>query len=133
MRHDAERLSGPVWAGPVDSRVTRVGKYLRRTRIDELPQLYNILKGDMSLVGPRPERPYFVEQLSETVPFYQVRHAVKPGVTGWAQINYRYGNSVEDAVEKQQYDLFYIKNMSLFLDVVIVFDTIKTVLMRKGS
>jgi sugar transferase (PEP-CTERM system associated) len=133
MRQDAEVASGPVWAGAGDSRVTRVGKYLRRTRLDELPQLYNVLKGDMSLVGPRPERPYFVDQLSETVPFYHVRHAVKPGVTGWAQINYRYGNSVEDAVEKQQYDLFYIKNMSVLLDTVIIFDTIKTVLLRKGS
>jgi lipopolysaccharide/colanic/teichoic acid biosynthesis glycosyltransferase len=110
-----------------------VGKYLRRTRLDELPQLYNVLKGEMSLVGPRPERPYFVHQLSEVVPFYHLRHAVKPGVTGWAQINYRYGNSVDDTVEKLQYDLFYIKNMSVLLDAYVIFDTIKTVLVRKGS
>lgn len=133
MRHDAERDSGPVWAAPSDSRVTRVGKYLRRTRLDELPQLYNVLRGDMSLVGPRPERPHFVQRLSEMIPYYHLRHCVKPGVTGWAQINYRYGNSLEDAVEKLQYELFYIKNMSFWLDVVIIVDTIKTVLMRKGS
>jgi lipopolysaccharide/colanic/teichoic acid biosynthesis glycosyltransferase len=133
MRDDAERLTGPVWAEPADSRITRIGKYLRRTRLDELPQLYNVLKGDMSLVGPRPERPHFVQQLSATIPFYHLRHALKPGITGWAQINYRYGNSIEDAVEKLQYDLFYIKNMSFLLDAVVIFDTIKTVLVRKGS
>ena len=133
MSQDAERLTGPVWAGRADSRVTRVGKLLRRTRLDELPQLYNVLKGDMSLVGPRPERPHFVQQLSESIPFYHLRHALKPGITGWAQINYGYGNSIEDAFEKLQYDLFYIKNTSFLLDAVIIFDTVKTVLVRKGS
>jgi exopolysaccharide biosynthesis polyprenyl glycosylphosphotransferase len=133
MKQDAEKQTGPVWSAAQDSRVTRIGKYLRRTRLDELPQLYNILRGDMSLVGPRPERPHFVKQLSEIIPFYNLRHVVKPGVTGWAQIKYRYGNSVEDAVEKLQYDLFYIKNLSWPLDLIIIFDTAKTVLVRKGS
>jgi len=133
MRQDAERLTGPVWAKSSDDRVTRVGKYLRRTRLDELPQLFNILKGDMNLVGPRPERPHFVRELSEVVPFYHLRHTVRPGVTGWAQINYRYGNSVDDAIEKLQYDLFYIKNISVLLDAYVIFDTVKTVLVRKGS
>jgi len=102
-------------------------------RLDELPQLYNVLKGEMTLVGPRPERPHFVKQLSSMIPFYDIRHSVKPGVTGWAQINYQYGNSVQDAIEKLQYDLFYIKNMSGLLDLVILFNTAKTVLVRKGS
>jgi sugar transferase (PEP-CTERM system associated) len=133
MYQDAERATGPVWASAGDSRITRVGKCLRRTRLDELPQLYNVLKGDMSLVGPRPERPHFVEQLSEVIPYYHLRHSVKPGVTGWAQINYRYGSSLEDAIEKLQYELFYIKNMSFWLDAVIIVDTVKTVLVRKGS
>jgi sugar transferase (PEP-CTERM system associated) len=133
MRQDAEKTSGPVWSSTQDDRVTRVGTYLRRTRVDELPQLYNVLKGDMSLVGPRPERPHFVDQLSAVIPFYHLRHSVKPGVTGWAQINYRYGQSVEDSMEKLQYDLFYIKNMSWLLDSVILFDTAKTVLLRAGS
>lgn len=133
MYEEAERDTGPVWASADDARVTRVGKYLRRMRLDELPQLYNVLKGEMTLVGPRPERPHFVKQLSSIIPFYDIRHCVKPGVTGWAQINYRYGNSVQDAVEKLQYDLFYIKNMSGLLDFVILFNTAKTVLVRKGS
>jgi lipopolysaccharide/colanic/teichoic acid biosynthesis glycosyltransferase len=133
MRQDAERLTGPVWAKSADDRVTRVGKYLRRSRLDELPQLFNILKGDMNLVGPRPERPHFVRELAEVIPFYHLRHAVKPGVTGWAQVNYRYGNSVDDSIEKLQYDLFYIKNMSVLLDAFVILDTVKTVLVRKGS
>jgi sugar transferase (PEP-CTERM system associated) len=133
METGAERETGPVWASKTDNRVTRVGKYLRRTRLDELPQLYNVLKGDMTLVGPRPERPHFVKQLAESIPYYHLRHSVKPGVTGWAQVNYRYGSSLEDAVEKLQYDLFYIKNISLLLDTLVIFDTVKTVLMRKGS
>jgi len=133
MRKDAEQETGPVWAKAQDSRVTRVGRHLRRTRLDELPQLFNVLKGDMSLVGPRPERPNFVEELSNTIPFYYLRHSVKPGVTGWAQINYGYGKSVEDSVEKLQYDLFYIKNLSWALDLLILLHTVKTVLVRKGS
>jgi lipopolysaccharide/colanic/teichoic acid biosynthesis glycosyltransferase len=133
MREDAERQTGPVWSTAKDSRVTRVGRYLRRTRLDELPQIYNVLRGDMSLVGPRPERPHFVAQLCRDIPYYNLRHCVKPGLTGWAQINYRYGHSVEDALEKLQYDLFYIKNISWLLDSVILFDTAKTVLVRGGS
>ncbi len=129
MYEDAERHTGPVWStGARDPRVTRVGRILRRTRLDELPQLYNVFRGDMSLVGPRPERPHFVEELARTIPFYQLRHSVKPGLTGWAQINFRYANSVEDTIEKLQYDLFYIKHMSLVLDTVILLETIKTVL-----
>ncbi len=134
MHRDAEKDTGAVWAaGKSDSRVTRAGRILRRTRLDEVPQLYNVFRGDMSLVGPRPERPEFVENLAKTIPFYQLRHAVKPGLTGWAQINYRYANSVEDTVEKLQYDLFYIKHLSVMLDTVIMLETIKTVLVEKGS
>jgi sugar transferase (PEP-CTERM system associated) len=133
MYQDAEKQTGPMWAEKNDKRVTKVGKLLRRTRLDELPQLYNVLRGDMSLVGPRPERPHFVHDLAEKIPFYQLRHAVKPGVTGWAQVNYQYGNSVEDAIEKLQYDLFYIKHMSCLLDLIIMVETIKTVLVRHGS
>jgi sugar transferase (PEP-CTERM system associated) len=133
MHENAERESGPVWCTEGDKRVTRVGKFMRRTRLDELPQLFNVLCGDMSMVGPRPERPHFVQQLAETIPFYQLRHVVKPGLTGWAQINYGYANSFEHTVEKLQYDLFYIKNMSWALDAMILFETIKTVLVRKGS
>lgn len=133
MREDAETASGPVWSSENDTRTTRMGRFMRRTRLDELPQLYNVFRGDMSLVGPRPERPHFVQQLAETIPFYPLRHVVKPGVTGWAQINYGYANSLEHTVEKLQYDLFYIKNMSWVLDSLIILETIKTVLVKKGS
>ena len=134
MHQDAEKGTGPVWsAQDGDSRVTRVGRLLRRTRVDELPQIYNVLRGDMDMVGPRPERPFFVEQLSAEVPYYPLRHVVKPGITGWAQINYGYANTLEHTIEKLQYDLFYIKNMSWVLDAMIVFETVKTVLVRKGS
>jgi exopolysaccharide biosynthesis polyprenyl glycosylphosphotransferase len=133
MKHDAEATTGPVWSQPNDARVTHVGRLLRLTRVDELPQLWNVLRGDMSLVGPRPERPSFVDQLTATIPFYPQRHVVKPGLTGWAQIRYAYGASVEDAVEKLQYDLYYIKNLSVALDLVIVLETIKTVVLRRGA
>jgi sugar transferase (PEP-CTERM system associated) len=134
MRQDAESNTGPVWASPnKDDRVTRIGKILRRTRLDEFPQFYNVLCGDMDLVGPRPERPHFVDQLEKEIPYYPLRHSVKPGVTGWAQINYGYANSVEHTIEKLQYDLFYIKNMSWILDALIILETAKTVLVRKGS
>jgi sugar transferase (PEP-CTERM system associated) len=134
MRQDAEEGTGPVWSkGEADNRVTRIGRILRRTRIDELPQFYNVFCGDMSLVGPRPERPHFVQQLLEEIPYYPLRHVVKPGITGWAQINYGYACTLAHTVEKLQYDLFYIKNMSWILDVLIVFETIKTVLVKKGS
>ncbi len=133
MRHDAEAASGPQWAGNNDPRVTRVGKFLRTTRLDEIPQLWCVLKGDMAFVGPRPERPEFIEQLSKEIPYYGVRHMVRPGVTGWAQIKYKYGSTVADAREKLQYDLYYIKNASIGLDLLIMFQTVKTVLLRRGA
>ena len=133
MRADAEQATGPVWSQANDQRVTPIGNFLRRARLDELPQLWNVLLGEMSLVGPRPERPEFVKQLTDSIPFYGQRHVVKPGVTGWAQVRYTYGASVEDAIEKLQYDLFYIKNLSIALDLIIIFETIKTVIMRRGS
>ena len=134
MKVDAEASTGAVWATPGrDPRVTAVGAFLRRSRIDELPQLWNVLHGDMSLVGPRPERPEFVSSLTEQIPFYGQRHAVRPGLTGWAQVRYAYGASVEDALEKLQYDLYYIKNRSTALDVYIIFETLKTVVTRSGS
>jgi exopolysaccharide biosynthesis polyprenyl glycosylphosphotransferase len=133
MQNEAEAGIGPTWARPNDVRVTTLGRFLRRTRFDELPQLWNVLRGDMSFVGPRPERPSFVEQLTATIPFYGQRHVVKPGLTGWAQIRYTYGASVEDAVEKLQYDLYYIKNLSIAFDIVIVLETIKTVVLRRGA
>ncbi len=132
MTADAE-TAGPVWATANDSRVTRVGRIMRKTRIDEIPQMWNVLKGDMSFIGPRPERPEFVEKLKEEIPFYFFRHAVKPGITGWAQVNFRYGASKEDAIEKLQYDLYYIKNLSAYLDVLILLKTIKVVLFGKGA
>ena len=132
MRHDAE-TGTPVWATAGDDRVTRIGGFIRKTRLDELPQLWNVVRGDMSFVGPRPERPFFVEELAKEIPFYQQRHAVKPGVTGWAQVKYRYGSSVEDAIEKLRYDLYYIKHLSISFDLTIVFDTVKVVLFRKGA
>ncbi len=132
MRTDAE-ANGAVWARQNDDRVTRVGRVIRKARLDELPQLWNVLRGEMSFVGPRPERPVFVEQLAQAIPYYVQRHAVKPGLTGWAQIKYRYGSSVEDAMEKLRYDLYYIKHMSVFFDATIVFDTVKVVLFGKGA
>ncbi|OON59491.1 exopolysaccharide biosynthesis polyprenyl glycosylphosphotransferase [Massilia sp. KIM] len=132
MRIDAEKGGKPQWAAQNDPRITRVGNFMRKTRIDELPQILNVLKGEMSFVGPRPERPYFVEQLIEVVPYYNVRHSIKPGITGWAQVRYGYGSSAEDALQKLQYDLYYVKNNSLFLDVLILIDTLKVVLFRSG-
>jgi len=128
MRADAEATTGAVWSTPNDSRVTWFGRFIRMTRLDEMPQLWNVLRGDMSLVGPRPERPEFVSDLSRDIPFYGQRHVVRPGVTGWAQVRYKYGASKEDALEKLQYELFYIKNMSMALDLVIMFHTIKTII-----
>jgi len=132
MRVDAEKAGKPQWAAQDDPRVTRFGNFMRKTRIDELPQILNVFKGEMSFVGPRPERPYFVEQLIEVVPYYNVRHSVKPGITGWAQVRYGYGSSAEDALQKLQYDLYYVKNNSLFLDVLILINTLKVVLFRSG-
>lgn len=132
MRADAEALTGPVWASEKDPRVTRVGDFIRKTRIDEIPQLLNVLKGEMSFVGPRPERPFFVEQLSSQIPYYVQRHFVKPGVTGLAQVKYSYGATVEDALEKLRYDLYYIKRMGFWMDLSIIFETVKVVLFGKG-
>ena len=132
MRQDAEKDTGPVWSGQRDPRITRVGAFLRRTRLDELPQLYNVLVGHMSFIGPRPERPEFVAELQKQIPYYMERLAVKPGLTGWAQVKYQYGSTVEDAVEKLQYDLYYIKNLSLFLDLLIVLNTVQVVLFARG-
>ena len=132
MRVDAEQ-DGPVWASKKDSRTTRVGRVIRKIRVDEIPQFWNILKGEMSFVGPRPERPHFVAQLAEEIPFYEQRHLIAPGLTGWAQIKYPYGASIDDAREKLQYDLFYIKNHSLLLDAIIMFETIKIILFGRGA
>ena len=133
MRQDAEADTGPTWAGDDDPRITRVGNFLRTSRIDEIPQLWCVFKGDMAFVGPRPERPEFVQWLTQEIPYYGVRHAVRPGITGWAQVRYKYGNTIEDAKEKLQYDLFYIKNASLGLDLLIMFQTIKIVLLGRGA
>lgn len=133
MRTDAEKDGKPVWATPDDDRVTYFGKFIRIIRVDEIPQFWNIIKGEMSFVGPRPERPHFVEQLAKEIPYYEHRHLVAPGLTGWAQIKYAYGASIEDARRKLQYDLYYIKNQSLALDLVIVFETVKTVLFGRGG
>ena len=133
MQDGAEKDGTPRWADADDDRITRVGRIIRKLRIDELPQIVNVLKGEMSFVGPRPERSYFVDQLEKRIPYYSMRHAVKPGITGWAQVRYTYGASVDDAVEKLQYDLYYVKNHSLFLDLVILMNTIEVVLWNRGA
>ena len=133
MRKDAETLSGPVWAAQRDPRATRIGTFLRKTRLDEIPQVFAVFRGDMSFVGPRPERPFFVQQLKQQIPFFGLREAVKPGITGWAQIRYPYGSSVEDAKAKLEYDLYYVEHRSLFLDLTICFHTAKTVLFGRGA
>jgi sugar transferase (PEP-CTERM system associated) len=133
MRQDAEADTGATWAADDDPRITRVGKFLRSSRLDEIPQLWCVLKGDMHFVGPRPERPEVVESLIKEIPNYGVRHMVRPGITGWAQVKYKYGNTREDALEKLQYDLFYIKNASLGLDLLIWFQTVKIVLLGRGA
>jgi len=133
MRTNAEADTGATWASDDDPRITRVGKFLRSSRLDEIPQLWCVLKGDMHFVGPRPERPEFVEWLSKEIPYYGVRHVVRPGITGWAQVQYKYGNTLADAREKLQYDLFYIKNASLGLDFLIIFQTVKIVLLGRGA
>ncbi len=132
MRTDAEKDGKAQWARANDDRITRVGKFIRKVRIDELPQLFNVLKGEMSFVGPRPERPEFVEKFAETIPYYSERHRVKPGITGWAQLCYCYGSSYQDTIEKLQYDLYYIKNYSIFLDLLIIMQTIEVVLWGRG-
>ena len=133
MKIDAESDGQAVWASLDDSRVTRIGRLIRKARIDELPQIFNILRGQMSAVGPRPERPSFVAMLSESIPYYDERHTVKPGVTGWAQLNYSYGSSIQDAIEKLQYDLYYVKNQNLILDLAIIIQTVEVILWGKGA
>ena len=133
MSEDAEADGVAVWATMNDCRITKVGNFLRIARLDELPQIFNVLRGQMSIVGPRPERPEFVEQLQEKIPYYSERHVVKPGVTGWAQLKYSYGASEEDAAEKLQYDLYYIKNQTLILDIMIILQTVEVVLWGKGA
>ena len=133
MQADAEADGKPRWAGANDERVTRIGRFIRKTRIDELPQLINVLRGEMSFVGPRPERPGFVNELKKAIPYYDLRHSVKPGITGWAQVRYTYGASVEDARKKLQFDLYYVKNHSLFLDLLILVETVRVVLFREGA
>jgi sugar transferase (PEP-CTERM system associated) len=132
MVQDAEK-NGPQWASQGDSRVTRVGRILRKSRLDEVPQLFNVFRGDMSLVGPRPERPVFCEMLSEKIPFFQLRHSVRPGLTGWAQVRFRYSANLEDSKDKLELDLFYLKNLSLMVDLAILFETVKVVLLGRGA
>ncbi len=132
MRQDAEADSGPTWARDDDPRITPIGKFLRRSRLDEIPQIWNVLRGDMAFVGPRPERPEFATKLNEQIPYYNIRHSVRPGITGWAQVNYGYGASAEEAKEKLRFDLYYIRNVSILLDLLIVFYTIRTVLIGRG-
>ncbi|WP_239292045.1 TIGR03013 family XrtA/PEP-CTERM system glycosyltransferase, partial [Candidatus Nitrotoga sp. 1052] len=133
MRNDAEKGMNPQWAAANDTRTTKVGRIIRKLRIDELPQILNVFKGEMSFVGPRPERPFFVNQLCDEIPYYNVRHSIKPGITGLAQVRYQYGASVKDSIQKLQYDLYYVKNNSLFLDVLILIDTFQVVILGKGS
>ena len=133
MYIDAEQDGVAKWASKNDPRITRGGSFIRKTRIDESPQLISVLYGEMSLVGPRPERPSFVDQLKESIPFYELRHSVKPGITGWAQVRYHYGSSLEDAHRKHQFDLYYVKNNSLFLDILVLIETVSVVLFREGQ
>ena len=133
MIENAEADGKAVWAEENDTRITRVGQFLRKYRLDELPQIFNVLRGQMSLVGPRPERSHFVDELSNSIPYYSERHSVKPGVTGWAQLRYSYGSTEEDAIEKLQYDLYYVKNHNLLLDFVILLQTVEVILWGKGA
>ena len=133
MRVDAEVGTGAVWAQKDDPRVTTVGRLIRRIRFDELPQLFNVFRGEMSMVGPRPERPEFVKALNEQIPYYRQRHCVRPGITGWAQISYKYGDTLQDTITKLEYDLYYIKNMSMALDTYIIFHTLKAMLLSRGA
>ena len=134
MREDAETASGPVWADPEsDPRITRLGRFLRTFRLDELPQLVNVVRGEMSFVGPRPERPHFVQTLRLVIPYYDERHSVRPGITGWAQVKFGYGSTIEDGERKLQFDLYYVKNMSLLLDLVIILETFKVMLLGRGA
>jgi lipopolysaccharide/colanic/teichoic acid biosynthesis glycosyltransferase len=133
MRSDAERDGIPAWAMERDSRVTAVGRFIRKVRIDELPQFLNVLRGSMAIIGPRPERPYFVQQFSQMIPFYDYRHTVKPGITGWAQVSFRYGASLDDTKRKLSYDLYYIKHRSFLLDIIILLRTVGVVVRGDGA
>jgi len=133
MHRDAEKQSGPVWSQKNDPRITRVGHFLRRTRLDEIPQLWNIFINEMSIVGPRPERPFFVEQFTEKLPLYRYRLKLKPGLTGWAQVKHKYDESFEDVEKKLEYDLYYLENLSITLDLKIIFNTVKTIITAKGQ
>jgi exopolysaccharide biosynthesis polyprenyl glycosylphosphotransferase len=132
MRQDAE-ANGAVWASKNDARITPLGRFMRKTRLDEIPQLWNVLRGDMGFVGPRPERPEFVQWLTKEIPYYDLRHIIRPGITGWAQVRYQYGASLEETKRKLEYDLYYIKHLSLGLDLLIMFETIKTIILRRGA
>jgi lipopolysaccharide/colanic/teichoic acid biosynthesis glycosyltransferase len=132
MRQDAE-AQGAVWASKDDPRVTSIGRFLRKTRLDEIPQFWNVLRGEMAFVGPRPERPEFVQWLSQDIPFYDLRHMIRPGITGWAQVRYQYGASLDETKRKLEYDLYYVKHQSIGLDLLIMFETIKTILLRRGA
>jgi len=132
MSQNAE-ADGPVWAATDDNRITRVGSFIRKFRLDELPQIFNVLRGEMSLVGPRPERPHFCELLEQNIPFFALRHTVRPGITGWAQVKYQYGSSVEESKTKLEYDFFYIKHMSIVLDLAILFETAKVMIYGRGA
>jgi sugar transferase (PEP-CTERM system associated) len=132
MRQDAE-AAGAVWASKNDPRVTGLGRFMRKTRLDEIPQLWNVLRGDMAFVGPRPERPEFVQWLIKEIPYYDLRHMIRPGITGWAQVRYQYGASLEETKQKLEYDLYYVKHLSIGLDLLIMFETIKTIILRRGS
>ena len=133
MRQDAETATGAVWAQKNDARVTGIGRFLRKTRLDEVPQLWNVLRGDMGFVGPRPERPEFVQWLKEQIPYYNLRHIIRPGLTGWAQVRYQYGASLEETMQKLEFDLYYIKHMSVALDLLVIFETLRTVVLRRGA
>jgi lipopolysaccharide/colanic/teichoic acid biosynthesis glycosyltransferase len=132
MRQDAE-TQGAVWAIKNDTRVTPLGRFMRTTRLDEIPQLWNVLRGDMAFVGPRPERPEFVQWLTSEIPYYELRHIIRPGITGWAQVRYQYGASLEETKRKLEYDLYYIKHLSVGLDLLIIFETVKTIILRRGA
>jgi exopolysaccharide biosynthesis polyprenyl glycosylphosphotransferase len=132
MAQDAE-ANGAKWATKDDPRITRLGKFMRKTRLDEIPQLWNVLRGEMGFVGPRPERPEFVKWLDTEIPFYELRHIIRPGITGWAQVRYRYGASLEETKRKLEYDLYYVKHLSIGLDLLIMFETVKTIILRRGA
>jgi exopolysaccharide biosynthesis polyprenyl glycosylphosphotransferase len=133
MVDGAEKDSGPVWSSDGDSRITILGRFLRKSRLDEIPQLYNVIRGDMSFIGPRPERPFFVESLKKQIPYYSERHCLKPGISGWAQVRYEYGDSIDDAFEKLKFDLYYIKHQSISLDILILINTMKVIMFGRGG